>query len=63
MLLGEIYEKQGKVNEAGTVYQQALRYPVNEAGTVYQQALRNPELPVQNRMYIEQKIRALYKGR
>ena len=48
MLLGEIYEKQGKVNEAGTVYQQVLR---------------NPELPVQNRMYIEQKIRALYKGR
>jgi len=48
MLLGEIYEKQGKVNEAGAVYQQALR---------------NPELPVQNRMYIEQRIRALYKGR
>jgi predicted negative regulator of RcsB-dependent stress response len=48
MLLGEIYEKQGKVNEAGTVYQQALR---------------NQELPVQNRMYIEQRIRALYKGR
>jgi len=48
MLLGEIYEKQGKVNEAGTVYQQALR---------------NPELPVQNRMYIEQRIRALYKVR
>ena len=48
MLLGEIYEKQGKVNEAGTIYQQALR---------------NPELPVQNRMYIEQRIRSLYKGK
>ena len=48
MLLGEIYEKQGKVNEAGTVYQQALQ---------------NPELTVQNRVYIEQRIRALYKGR
>ena len=48
MLLGEIYEKQGKVNQAGSAYQQALQ---------------NPDLPVQNRMYIEQRIRALYKGR
>jgi len=48
MLLGEIYEKQGKVSDAGNAYQQALR---------------NPELPVQNRLYIEQKIRALYKKR
>ena len=48
MLLGEIYEKQGKVNEASSIYQQALR---------------NPELPVQNRMYIEQRIRSLYKGK
>jgi len=47
MLLGEIYEKQGKVNEAGTAYQQALQ---------------NPDLPVQNRMYIEQRIRALSSG-
>jgi Flp pilus assembly protein TadD len=48
MLLGEIYEKQGKMNEARSVYQQALQ---------------NPELPAENRMYIDQRIRSLYKGR
>jgi tetratricopeptide (TPR) repeat protein len=44
VLLGEIYERQGRVNEARTVYQQALW---------------NPEIPAQSRTYIEQKIRAL----
>jgi tetratricopeptide (TPR) repeat protein len=44
VLLGEIYERQGKVNEARTVYQQALW---------------NPDIPAQGRTYIEQRLRAL----
>ena len=44
VLLGEIYERQGRVNEARTVYQQALW---------------NPDIPAQSRTYIEQRIRAL----
>jgi predicted negative regulator of RcsB-dependent stress response len=42
--MGEIYERHGRVNEARTVYQQALW---------------NQELPAQSRTYIERKIRAL----
>jgi tetratricopeptide (TPR) repeat protein len=44
VLLGEIYESQGRVNEARNVYQQALW---------------NQDLPAQIRTYIEQRIRAL----
>jgi tetratricopeptide (TPR) repeat protein len=44
VMLGEIYERQGRVNEARTVYQQALW---------------NPDIPAQSRTYIEQRIRAL----
>jgi tetratricopeptide (TPR) repeat protein/cytochrome c556 len=44
VLLGEIYERQGRVNEARTVYQQALW---------------NQDIPAQSRTYIEQRIRAL----
>jgi len=44
VLLGEIYESQGRVNEARTVYQQALW---------------NQDLPAQSRTYIEQRLRAL----
>jgi tetratricopeptide (TPR) repeat protein len=44
VLLGEIYERQGRVNEARTVYQQALW---------------NPDIPAQSRTYIEQRIRSL----
>jgi len=42
--MGEIYERQGRVNEARTVYRQALW---------------NQELPAQSRTYIERKIREL----
>jgi tetratricopeptide (TPR) repeat protein len=48
VLLGEIYERQGRVNEARTVYQQALW---------------NQDLPAQSRTYIEQRIRALSSRR
>jgi tetratricopeptide (TPR) repeat protein len=48
VLLGEIYERQGRVNEARTVYQQALW---------------NPDIPAQSRTYIEQRIRALSSRR
>jgi Flp pilus assembly protein TadD len=44
VLLGEIYERQGRVNEARTVYQQALW---------------NQDIPAQSRTYIEQRLRAL----
>jgi predicted negative regulator of RcsB-dependent stress response len=42
--MGEIYERHGRVNEARTVYQQALW---------------NPDIPAQSRTCIEQRIRAL----
>jgi hypothetical protein len=42
--MGEIYERHGRVNEARTVYQQALW---------------NQDIPAQSRAYIERKIRAL----
>jgi predicted negative regulator of RcsB-dependent stress response len=42
--MGEIYERYGRVNEARTVYQQALW---------------NPDIPAQSRTYIERKIREL----
>ena len=48
VLLGEIYERQGRVNEARTVYQQALW---------------NPDIPAQGRTYIEQRLRALSSKR
>jgi len=44
VLLGEIYERQGRVQEARIVYQQALW---------------NQDLPAQSRTYIEGRIRAL----
>jgi tetratricopeptide (TPR) repeat protein len=47
-LLGEIYERQGRVNEARTVYQQALW---------------NPDIPAQSRTYIEQRLRAISGNR
>jgi predicted negative regulator of RcsB-dependent stress response len=42
--MGEIYERQGRVNAARTVYRQALW---------------NQDIPAQSRTYIEQRIRAL----
>jgi hypothetical protein len=42
--MGEIYERHGRVNEARTVYHQALW---------------NPDIPAQSCTYIERKIRAL----
>jgi predicted negative regulator of RcsB-dependent stress response len=46
--MGEIYERHGRVNEARTVYQQALW---------------NQDVPAQCRTYIEQRLRALSGGR
>jgi tetratricopeptide (TPR) repeat protein len=48
VLLGEIYERKGRVNEARTVYQQALW---------------NRDIPAQSRSYIEQRLRALSSRR